>query len=469
MNAPLLDPAFVEEAIADLRPRLRRHRDAFVALTAPCRVEAFGRLVATDVLGDRFVWDTRGVAQDMGPSVVALGAVAQLAYTTETPRLLLASSAAPAIFRGIVEHRAPGCESAPALAMYGGAAFSDDPGAPSGWGYYPREQWSLPRWRVAMVGTQAFVTWILRLDELHENTRARVNELSLANDVVLRSPTLRLGQHRLVRRDDLSLSQWSDYLDRALAAISSGAFEKLVLARRSRFVLDRPLDLAACVSRAGAAQPSCVRFLLERSGYGFVGASPERLVRVAGRRVSTDALAGSVARTASDSVKTLTESLLLSDKIRREHDAVVRQIRDALGPMCVSLEVPTQPVARELPSLVHLWTPIEGELRSEQTVLDVAARLHPTPAVAGLPREGASAWIAANEPASRGWYAGPMGYFDARGDGALVVALRSMLVHRDSAWIYAGAGVVRGSVAEDEYRETEVKMAAMIAALGLGP
>jgi isochorismate synthase EntC len=122
---------------------------------------------------------------------------------------------------------------------------------------------------------------------------------------------------------------------------------------------------------------------------------------------------------------------------------------------------------RVLPNLVHLWSPIHGRLKLRKHPLDLVALLHPTPAIAGTPREFAVDWLTRNEPHGRGWFSGPVGWFDAKGDGAFVVGLRSMLVHRSDAWLYAGAGVVAGSDPDAEYDETLAKLGAMTAALGL--
>ncbi len=143
--------------------------------------------------------------------------------------------------------------------------------------------------------------------------------------------------------------------------------------------------------------------------------------------------------------------------------------RAALEPLASKLRVPAAPVVRTLRNVHHLWTPISATLARPTHVLDLVRALHPTPAVCGTPREAAIRWIAAHEPATRGWYAGAVGWFDAEGDGAFTVAIRSGVLARREAWLYAGAGIVEGSDAALEYAETRVKQAPMLAALGLVP
>ncbi len=146
---------------------------------------------------------------------------------------------------------------------------------------------------------------------------------------------------------------------------------------------------------------------------------------------------------------------------------MVRAIVEALAPLCESLDHPDEPRIQRLRHVVHLQTPFVGRLREPTHVLELVRRLHPTPAVGGWPAAPALRWIAREEPGSRGWYAGPVGWFDARGDGEFGVALRSGLLRRGEAHLYAGAGIVRGSDAEAEFDETEVKLRTMLDALGI--
>jgi isochorismate synthase EntC len=122
-----------------------------------------------------------------------------------------------------------------------------------------------------------------------------------------------------------------------------------------------------------------------------------------------------------------------------------------------------------LKHLLHLRTPIQATLRAETHVLDLVERLHPTPAVGGVPTAAAMEWIGSREPFDRGWYAGAVGWLDAQGDGEFNVALRSGLVRGQSARLYAGAGIVRGSQSGAEYDETKLKLAAMLSSLRARP
>jgi salicylate biosynthesis isochorismate synthase len=176
--------------------------------------------------------------------------------------------------------------------------------------------------------------------------------------------------------------------------------------------------------------------------------------------VVSEAMAGSVPHGAS-------AALLESEKDRREHDLVVDAIVERLSPHCTALERSAEPQVRELPNVVHLQTPVTGVLREPVHVLDLLDLLHPTPAVGGVPVDDAVRWIVAREPVPRGWYSGPVGWFDAAGDGEFAVALRSGLVRGRRAHVYAGAGIVRGSVPAAEYAETALKLRPLLDALGV--
>ncbi len=211
-----------------------------------------------------------------------------------------------------------------------------------------------------------------------------------------------------------------------------------------------------------------MRFAFQRGEAVFLGASPERLCDKRGLSVASDALAGSAPRRDEGDARAAA-ALLESDKDRREHQVVVDAVRAALEPLATRIRVPAAPVVRTLRNVHHLWTPITATLARPLHVLDLVRALHPTPAVCGTPREAAIRWIAAHEPDPRGWYAGAVGWFDAEGDGAFNVAIRSGLLARREAWLYAGAGIVEGSDASLEYAETRLKQAPMLAALGLVP
>jgi isochorismate synthase len=208
-----------------------------------------------------------------------------------------------------------------------------------------------------------------------------------------------------------------------------------------------------------------VRLLVRPPGGGtLVAATPERLVKKAGPDVACDALAGS--RAPGGMRGDATDLLLASGKDRREHELVVRAIAGALRELGAEVDMPATPLVRALRHVVHLHTPITATLRTPCHVLELAARLHPTPAVGGTPTRAATTWIATHE-APRGWYAAPVGWFDLDGNGEFAVAIRSGVLAGNRAQLWAGAGIVAGSDPDRELAETEIKLRAVLGALGV--
>jgi menaquinone-specific isochorismate synthase len=145
-----------------------------------------------------------------------------------------------------------------------------------------------------------------------------------------------------------------------------------------------------------------------------------------------------------------------------KHQVVVESIVRRLQKAGLSSVVVERARLRLLPNVQHLSSPISAALPSDWHLLDVLATLHPTPAVGGQPRDAARADIARLEPFDRGLYAGTVGWFDHTGDGEFVVAIRSALIDGQHARLFAGAGIVEGSVPADEKLETDLKLAALL-------
>ena len=352
---------------------------------------------------------------------------------------------------------------APAPRCFGGASFA--PGASDGarWAGFGDAAFVLPRWTYVRDGERARL--VLTIGPAEAGDRARLHaELRRILDAL--AVPVAGAPGRLVAQHDLPAARWHEAIEGIRTAIAGGAVRKIVSARARVVELTRPIDLAGVVAELGRRQPGCSRFAMVRGGVAFVGASPERLIRRQGRAIDSEALAGSIARRGDDDA-TLAASLLASGKDRGEHAWVVTAIDAALGPRCRQLAVPAVPTVRTLRHVLHLHTPISGTLVADDHVLTLAAALHPTPAVGGTPTPDALAWIAAHEPEPRGWYAAPVGWFDASGDGELAVAIRSGLIAGSTATLYAGAGIVAESDPDAELAETEVKLRALSGALGL--
>lgn len=275
--------------------------------------------------------------------------------------------------------------------------------------------------------------------------------------------------HDAVLPDGFSLAsprphpEWQRTITDALDAIAAGTLEKVVVAREVLVEANRPIVVSDVLERLRALYPACVVFSID----GFLGASPELLVERSGGAVRSHPLAGTYPRSGDPHAdELLAAELVASVKDQREHRFVIDEIDRVLRPLCSSLDVPVAPTIMQLRNVLHLGTEICGDLRSPApSALELAAALHPTPAVAGTPTADALDWLDANEGLDRGRYAGPVGWVDAAGDGMFAIGIRSAEVDGCSARLFAGVGVVEGSDPHRELVETQLKLQAILAAV----
>jgi menaquinone-specific isochorismate synthase len=256
---------------------------------------------------------------------------------------------------------------------------------------------------------------------------------------------------------------WCERVAEAACAVAAGALSKVVLAREVDVLADRTIPVWEVARRLATAYPTCVVFAVD----GFVGASPELLLARDGDRVASRPLAGTAPRNGQPgSGVDSTSWLMSSPKERLEHRLVVDAVAATLASFCRDLSVPETPSIVPVGTIAHLGTHIEGRLDGRRpSALELAAALHPTPAVAGTPTEAAVAYLAEAEGVDRGRYAGPVGWVDAEGDGRWAVGIRSAQLSGRRARLVAGAGIVADSVAEAELIETELKLQPMLNAI----
>ncbi|MFT4192443.1 MAG: isochorismate synthase [Comamonas sp.] len=261
-------------------------------------------------------------------------------------------------------------------------------------------------------------------------------------------------------------------VEAALARFAPGVLDKVVLARTLQARLSAVPDARALLRRLAVLNRHGYTYAVPLGGDpagAFLGATPELLVRRAGRRVIVNPLAGSAARgTGPAQDQAIAQALRQSPKDLHEHAVVIDAVAQALRPLCRTLDVPAAPSLVQTDALWHLSTTLEGELADPATTaLDLALALHPTPAVCGHPGARAFEAIAELEDFDRGLFAGFVGWCDARGDGEWAVSLRCAELRGAEVRLYAGAGIVPGSVPQSEVDETQTKFRTMLRALGL--
>ena len=263
----------------------------------------------------------------------------------------------------------------------------------------------------------------------------------------------------------LSPAEWQLRVAKAIDEIEKTDLEKVVLARDLIVNSHRPIDARKILRNLGSEYPSTWIFAVD----GLVGATPELLLRLSRGMVTSRVLAGTISKTGDDEKDlALAASLARSSKDLEEHEYAVRSVADALDPFCTSTNVPESPFVLHLANVMHLATDVTGALIESKKNVDaftILEKLHPSAAVCGTPTDLAAKVIKNIEGMSRGRYAGPVGWLDARGDGELGIALRCGQIKENEIQIYAGCGIVAGSNPEKELTESNAKFAPMRSAL----
>ncbi len=269
------------------------------------------------------------------------------------------------------------------------------------------------------------------------------------------------------RRPGTERAVWGRMVWEALNRIGAGDAEKVVLARTLDVTPAAPVPPAQLVIALWEENHGSHVFLFEPvPGRAIVGAAPEKIATLAGGVFRATAVAGS-AGVGADSVATaqLARRLFNSDKDRAEHDVVVRDLVARLTALGCKVRRDVEPHVLALARIQHLETKIAAEVPDGISLLDVLASLHPTPAVCGTPRSVVMSFLEENELFDRGWYSGPVGWFDSEGRGIFAPALRSA-VSSGARWrLFAGAGIVPGSDPVLEWEETELKFHPVLRAL----
>ena len=292
---------------------------------------------------------------------------------------------------------------------------------------------------------------------------------------------------------------WERRVNEALGEIRSGNLRKVALARAVDLTLAEPPAPVILLSTLRGGNPLAHVYLAQFArGRFFVGASPEILGSLTGRRIAATARAGASPRRRGSGAPSeaskgglrfrtmavggsaprgadpesdawLGHQLLNSRKNRTEHEIVIENIVGSLGRAGIRVGSVADATLLRLPRIQHLKTLLEAEVPARTHILSLVEVLHPTAAVCGEPSSAALDVIRAAEPLGRGWYAGPVGWFDASGDGEFAPALRCAVCRGPLLRLYAGAGIVAGSLADAEWDETQVKFQTTLGALGVAP
>jgi isochorismate synthase len=455
----------LESLLADgLRQAQRTSRAVLVSMVL--RAPQYDPLVffarGAGLAEDRLFWSCPG------PEYTIAGVEAAWTLTLDGPgRFSDAAAAWRDLSTGALIDNSFGILGTGPLLMGG---FSFDPLRPATptWQAYPAGLLVLPRYVLTSIDGATWLTInavVWPDSALKAETEAALRVYELFEGQPLEAQPASAGRVRHAE-DVMPAEEWKAIVGLVEQNLRRGDLGKVVLARQYRVEGRELFDPALVVDRLRSDYSDCFVFAVARGECCFLGASPERLVRLRDQTVRATCLAGSIARGATiEQDQQLGQELLASRKDLAEHQFVVSAICDALAAVCPE-NLATAPLSlMKLRNVQHLFTSIVGRVDRGRSILDLVERLHPTPAMGGVPREAALEMIRRFEGLDRGWYASPVGWLDAQGQGEFAVAIRCALLHGAEAQLFAGCGIVAGSDPEREYAESCLKLRPVLSAL----
>lgn len=289
------------------------------------------------------------------------------------------------------------------------------------------------------------------------------SSIALISQLATPEPLATVDNKVMSRKDLPGKQQWAELVE--LAIEYKALLPKVVLSRETELQCREdvnPLDLLYLWQNAN--QNSFHYSFQFSQQQTFISCSPERLFSREKNRLKTEALAGTVNRGRNEREDKLLQQSLLSDKkIDRENYLVQEFIIANLKSL--KAEVSSEdPYVMQLQNVQHLCVPINALLHSNISDASLLHKLHPTPAVGGTPKLPALQFINDNEPYLRGWYAGAVGYI-SQNKSDFSVAIRSALISGNKIKLFAGAGIVTGSIAEQEWQELDNKISTILTIL----
>ncbi|MEN2768327.1 isochorismate synthase [Ornithinibacillus xuwenensis] len=348
----------------------------------------------------------------------------------------------------------------------GGMAFDPLKARTPLWKKFSKSELRIPEFTLVQDREQAYITYTVMVNKV-DNPSEIARYILEKEEILLSHADTTLHDIQVKAREEIQPHQWKNTVGKATQYISSGKADKIVLARELRLKLTEEANVTAVLASLMESQPTSYVFAYEQAGDCFIGATPERLVKVEESQLLSTCLAGTAPRGLNQTEDEKFGYQLLHDKKNlEEHNYVVQMIKGSIQSLCSSIQIPETPVLYKLRNLQHLYTPVHGILKDDYSIFNVIEKLHPTPALGGEPREKAVSFIRENELLDRGWYGAPIGWLDSNQNGEFAVAIRSGLLQGNEASLFAGCGVVKDSDPEEEYEETSLKFLPMLTVLG---
>lgn len=416
---------------------------------------------------DKFYWDH----PDNKISISAAGKIAEL-KATGRDRFTAISNQTRKLKTKISAYTSISHSMAGPLFL-GGYSFGDH-NIGQIWKQFGAARFVLPEWILIRSGHSFMLTLILErnskaVHDIYMEIIERVTDfLNIAGNSNSYSNAPKPAQNILCNMQSASeKSAWIERVNYAKKLIKEREFEKIVLARTVEMESKYELTPTLLSYSLRQSYPECYNFIIQiDKDTSFIGATPERLASFENGIINTEGLAGSTSRGKSATEDAaLAQSLMESKKDLEEHQFVVRAIDDSLAPYSYHVEHPNRPLIKKLNNVQHLFTPISASVKNGVQIHELLQQLHPTPAVGGFPKESAVNFIQDIEQIERGWYSAPVGWYNLNGCGEFAVAIRSALIYKNKAHLFAGCGIVEDSDPESEWKETLLKFQPMTTAL----
>ena len=345
----------------------------------------------------------------------------------------------------------------------GGLAFDYKKERTKLWENYSNYELIIPKLTFSQYAGKAFVTANFKVTE-ESVVEDEIAEMESLIDMLLnKQMDFTIKAREVKSKVEIEPDEWKETVGQARDEIIAEKAKKIVLAREMRLTFKERLIIGDVLEKLLETQPNSYVFAIEKGDDCFVGATPERLVKVEGNKLLSTCLAGTAPRgKTTEEDRVIAHNLLNDSKNREEHDYVVQMIKGSIASSCEAIHIPSEPIIYPLRNLQHLYTPVTAKIKKNYTLIDLVRKLHPTPALGGLPNDVAMEFIRKNEILDRGWYGAPVGWMDDRWNGEFAVAIRSGLIQSNEASLFAGCGVMKDSEPELEYEETNVKFLPML-------
>ena len=335
------------------------------------------------------------------------------------------------------------------ILIFGTSSFDMDTKAAYPWNNIPKAYFFIPKFLITFSKQECYLTYTLKIDK-------QFSEQKILDDFKEISPIIDNKKNNEINKEIIlnkktSIPNKQTYLndiEHILSDLENQKYSKLVLSRIEKYTLSQTIPADLIIDAVIKKHPNCFNFMIKRKDSYFMGSSPEELITLNGKKYSTQALAGT----------SRNNNLVHNKKEVEEHEYVIEHIQNTLQPISSNINIQRNKKPLNLSYAYHLKTPIHGELIKKKHILNVLDKLYPTPALAGSPIEKSKKYIQKIEKNDRGWFGGSIGVYTNDGNGKFYVPIRSCLVKKNEVYFYAGAGIIKGSNAIDEWEETKIKL-----------